>query len=167
MTTEINNSNNIDNENTELKPDEDKPTEVNSEITGPPAVEEVGTKEETAANSQETTEEKKTEEKARTTTGNRPENQTQRQSYSDRRRDYQRSDSSQRYSRFKRKVCRFCTDKNAEINYKDSGLLERFITDRGKILPRRVTGTCARHQRDLAKAIKRARIIALIPYVEK
>ena len=73
----------------------------------------------------------------------------------------------QRFSKFKRKVCRFCTDKNAVIDYKRADILGRFITDRGKILPRRVTGTCARHQRDLARAIKRARIIALLPFLEK
>ena len=73
----------------------------------------------------------------------------------------------QRNVRFKRKVCRFCHDKNAKIDYKDVKLMEQFITDRGKILPRRVTGTCARHQRGVAQAVKRARIIALIPFVEK
>lgn len=73
----------------------------------------------------------------------------------------------QRNVRFKRKVCRFCHDKNAVIDYKDVKLMEQFITDRGKILPRRVTGTCARHQRGVAQAVKRARIIALIPFVEK
>lgn len=73
----------------------------------------------------------------------------------------------QRNMRFKRKVCRFCHDKNATIDYKDLKMVEQFITDRGKILPRRVTGTCAKHQRGVAQAIKRARIIALIPFVEK
>ena len=73
----------------------------------------------------------------------------------------------QRNMRFKRKVCRFCHDKNAVIDYKDLKMVEQFITDRGKILPRRVTGTCAKHQRGVAQAIKRARIIALIPFVEK
>lgn len=73
----------------------------------------------------------------------------------------------QRNMRFKRKVCRFCHDKNAQIDYKDVKMVEQFITDRGKILPRRVTGTCAKHQRGVAQAIKRARIIALIPFVEK
>ena len=73
----------------------------------------------------------------------------------------------QRNVRFKRKVCRFCHDKNAVIDYKDVKLMEQFITDRGKILPRRVTGTCAKHQRGVAQAVKRARIIALIPFVEK
>ena len=73
----------------------------------------------------------------------------------------------QRNMRFKRKVCRFCHDKNAAIDYKDLKMVEQFITDRGKILPRRVTGTCAKHQRGVAQAIKRARIIAIIPFVEK
>jgi len=73
----------------------------------------------------------------------------------------------QRNVRFKRKVCRFCTDKNARIDYKDVKMVEQFITDRGKILPRRVTGTCAKHQRGVAQAIKRARILALVPFVEK
>ena len=73
----------------------------------------------------------------------------------------------QRNIRFKRKVCRFCHDKNAQIDYKDVKMVEQFITDRGKILPRRVTGICAKHQRGVALAIKRARIIALIPFVEK
>ena len=73
----------------------------------------------------------------------------------------------QRNMRFKRKVCRYCNDKNARIDYKDVKMVEQFITDRGKILPRRVTGICAKHQRGVALAIKRARIIALIPFVEK
>lgn len=73
----------------------------------------------------------------------------------------------QRNVRFKRKVCKFCYDKNLAIDYKNVKLLEQFITDRGKILPRRVTGTCAKHQRGVAIAIKRARIIALIPFVEQ
>jgi small subunit ribosomal protein S18 len=73
----------------------------------------------------------------------------------------------QRNMRFKRKVCRFCNDKNAHIDYKDVKMVEQFITDRGKILPRRVTGICAKHQRGVALAIKRARIIALVPFVEK
>lgn len=63
----------------------------------------------------------------------------------------------------RRKVCRFCVDK-VEIDYKDIDLLRSFITDRGKIVPRRITGTCARHQRELAVAIKRGRYIALIPF---
>ncbi|MDR2210452.1 MAG: 30S ribosomal protein S18 [Spirochaetaceae bacterium] len=65
---------------------------------------------------------------------------------------------------FKKKVCRFCTQK-LKIDYKDGDVLRKFITERGKILPRRITGTCAKHQRSLAEAIKRARIIALLPFV--
>jgi small subunit ribosomal protein S18 len=65
----------------------------------------------------------------------------------------------------KKKVCQFCADKNARIDYKDVDLLSKFITDRGKMLPKRVTGTCALHQREVARAIKRARIVALLPYV--
>jgi len=64
----------------------------------------------------------------------------------------------------KKKVCKFCVQK-LKIDYKDADALRRFITERGKILPRRITGTCAKHQRALAEAIKRARIIALLPFV--
>ncbi|MCK4538042.1 MAG: 30S ribosomal protein S18 [Candidatus Krumholzibacteria bacterium] len=63
------------------------------------------------------------------------------------------------------KPCRFCADK-LTIDYKNDALLRRFVTDRGKISPRRITGTCARHQRQLAMAIKRARAIALLPFVK-
>jgi small subunit ribosomal protein S18 len=66
----------------------------------------------------------------------------------------------------KRKVCKFCK-KGFAIDYKDADNLRRFITERGKIVPRRITGTCARHQRVLTRAIKRARILALLPFVEK
>jgi len=65
---------------------------------------------------------------------------------------------------FKKKVCKFCAQK-LKINYKEADTLRRFITERGKILPRRITGTCAKHQRALALAIKQARSIALLPYV--
>jgi small subunit ribosomal protein S18 len=65
----------------------------------------------------------------------------------------------------KRKVCAFCSDGVEEIDYKDPAKLRRYISDRGKIEPRRRTGTCARHQRALARAIKRARHLALLPYV--
>jgi small subunit ribosomal protein S18 len=65
---------------------------------------------------------------------------------------------------FKKKVCKFCMQK-LKIDYKDPDTLRRFITERGKILPRRITGTCAKHQRALALAIKRARILALLPFV--
>ena len=65
----------------------------------------------------------------------------------------------------KRRVCFFCRDKVTNIDYKDPALLRPYISDRGKILPRRKSGTCARHQRRLAMAIKRARFLALLPYV--
>ncbi len=65
---------------------------------------------------------------------------------------------------FKKKKCFFCKEKR-DIDYKDSKLLARFVSDRGKILPRRITGTCAMHQRKLKVAIKRARYMALLPYV--
>ncbi len=64
----------------------------------------------------------------------------------------------------RRKVCAFCADKTKEIDYKDVGRLRRFLSDRGKIEPRRKTGTCAKHQRRLAVALKRARFMALLPY---
>ncbi len=69
-----------------------------------------------------------------------------------------------RGKRGKRKACVFCVDKIDYIDYKDVGKLRRFITERGKILPRRITGNCAKHQRELTRAIKRARNIALLPY---
>lgn len=65
----------------------------------------------------------------------------------------------------RRKVCSFCADRVESIDYKDVARLRRFVSERAKILPRRVTGTCARHQRELTVAIKRARQIALMPFV--
>ncbi len=65
----------------------------------------------------------------------------------------------------RRKVCSFCVDRIDTIDYKDVARLRRFVSERAKILPRRVTGTCARHQRELTVAIKRARQIALMPFV--
>ena len=67
----------------------------------------------------------------------------------------------------RRKVCAFCVDKIQHIDYKDVARLRRFTSERGKILPRRMTGTCAKHQRQLSTAIKRARTIALMPYVSE
>ena len=64
----------------------------------------------------------------------------------------------------RKKVCAFCVEKVEKIDYKDAAKLRRYTSDRAKILPRRVTGTCAYHQRELTKAIKRARQIALMPY---
>ena len=65
----------------------------------------------------------------------------------------------------RKKVCVYCVDKNAVIDYKDTNKLKRYISERGKILPRRITGNCAKHQRKLTTAIKRARHIALMPYI--
>lgn len=65
----------------------------------------------------------------------------------------------------RRKVCRFCADTNLAIDYKDPKSLRYFVTERGKIIPRRISGTCAKHQRSLTLAIKRARTIALLPFV--
>ena len=67
--------------------------------------------------------------------------------------------------RKRRKVCQFCVDKCQSIDYKDTVKLRRYLSERSKILPRRTTGTCAMHQRQLTEAIKRARQIALLPYV--
>jgi small subunit ribosomal protein S18 len=64
----------------------------------------------------------------------------------------------------RRKVCRFCADKNVVIDYKDPGTLKHFITDRGKIIPRRISGNCAKHQRKVALHVKRARMVALMPF---
>lgn len=66
--------------------------------------------------------------------------------------------------RSRKKVCAFCVEKSEEIDYKDIAKLRKFTSERAKILPRRVTGTCARHQRELTTAIKRARQVALMPY---
>lgn len=67
--------------------------------------------------------------------------------------------------RGRRKVCSFCVDRVAHIDYKDISRLRKYTSERAKIIPRRVTGTCAKHQRELTIAIKRARIVALMPYV--
>jgi len=65
----------------------------------------------------------------------------------------------------KKKVCAFCAEKVARIDYKDAAKLRKFVSERSKILPRRITGTCAKHQRELTTAIKRARQIAILPYI--
>lgn len=82
---------------------------------------------------------------------------------------FEKTDRPERPSRGgrkgRRKVCQFCVDKVEYIDYKDVARLRRFMSERAKILPRRVTGTCARHQRELTVAIKRARQIALLPFV--
>lgn len=72
---------------------------------------------------------------------------------------------ARRERRRRRKVCTFCVDKIRQVDYKDAGRLRRFLTERGKILPRRISGNCANHQRQLTRAIKRARQLALLPYV--
>ncbi len=64
----------------------------------------------------------------------------------------------------RRKVCRFCTDKELVMDYKDVKILRNFVTERGKIIPKRIYGTCASHQRQVTEAIKRARHLALLPY---
>lgn len=66
---------------------------------------------------------------------------------------------------FRKKVCKFCVDKNETIDYKDALKLRKFITEKGKVLPSRITGNCAGHQRAIAIAIKRARHVALLPFV--
>jgi len=64
----------------------------------------------------------------------------------------------------RRKVCRFCADKDSTIDYKDTRALSSFVTERGKVVPSRITGNCAKHQRQLTTAIKRARAVALLPF---
>lgn len=68
------------------------------------------------------------------------------------------------FKRSRKKVCRFCTDKEVVLDYKYPQTLKYFVTERGKIIPSRITGTCAEHQRHLAKEIKKARMIALLPF---
>ena len=65
----------------------------------------------------------------------------------------------------RRKVCRFCLDSGLAIDYKDVNTLRQFITERGKIIPRRISGNCARHQRQVTRAIKQARLLSLVPYI--
>ena len=78
---------------------------------------------------------------------------------------YQSRHSSDGGSTSRRKACRFCADPTLVIDYKDARMLRSFITERGKILPRRLTGLTAKQQRDLTNAVKRARIVALLPFV--
>jgi small subunit ribosomal protein S18 len=78
----------------------------------------------------------------------------------------------QKYKKYRRpyhrrKVCKFCVDTSLVIDYKDSKFLRYFTTERGKIIPRRISGNCAKHQRELTRAIKRARTIALMPYTAR
>ncbi|MBM4235080.1 MAG: 30S ribosomal protein S18 [Firmicutes bacterium] len=67
----------------------------------------------------------------------------------------------------KRKICSYCVDKIVNVDYKQYEKLKRFVTERGKVLPRRISGNCAKHQRQLTKAIKRARIMALMPFTSE
>jgi small subunit ribosomal protein S18 len=64
----------------------------------------------------------------------------------------------------RRKMCKFCGDETIKIDYKDAGLLKYFITDRGKLVPRRISGNCAKHQREISTAVNRARMIAIMPF---
>jgi ribosomal protein S18 len=80
----------------------------------------------------------------------------------DKRREKKQDDAWQKKQ--KKKVCIFCRDKVTHVDFKDTALLRRFVSDRGKIRARRVTGTCSQHQRDVASAVKNAREMALLPY---
>ncbi|MDY3928593.1 MAG: 30S ribosomal protein S18 [Clostridia bacterium] len=77
----------------------------------------------------------------------------------------EKTERPMKVKRAKKKVCIFCVDKADSIDYKDTAKLRRFITERGKIVPRRISGNCAKHQRQLTEAVKRARQIALLPFV--
>ncbi len=83
----------------------------------------------------------------------------------DKRKFDKKSDTRRRPYILRRRKCRFCTDKTLKIDYKDCQLLRRLTTERGKIIPSRISGTCAKHQRRVATAIKRARNIGLLPYL--
>ena len=85
--------------------------------------------------------------------------------FSGRRRSSSFGNSGQKTLYQRKKVCRFCVDKALGIDYKDDGVLQYFVTERGKIIPRRISGACAKHQRQVTRAIKRARNIAIIPYI--
>ena len=78
-----------------------------------------------------------------------------------------RSSAAKKERRPKRKVCTFCADKLPDINYKDVTRLRKYVSERGKILPRRISGNCAKHQRALTVAVKRARIIAFLPFTSE
>lgn len=78
-----------------------------------------------------------------------------------------RAKNEKSYRRPRKKVCNFCVERVDEIDYKDVDKLKKYVSDKGKILPRRVTGTCAKHQRKVTEAIQRARHIALLPYTVK
>ena len=83
-----------------------------------------------------------------------------------RRRNNQDDDYNPKFRKIRKKVCPLCADKNFELDYKNADQLKKFINEKGKILPRRATGACARHQRVITTAVKRARHIAIIPYTQ-
>ena len=76
-------------------------------------------------------------------------------------------DFNPRFKKMRKKVCPLCADKNLVLDYKNAEQLKKFINDKGKILPRRATGACAKHQREITLAVKRARHIAILPYATK
>ncbi len=78
-----------------------------------------------------------------------------------------KDDKLRRRKVFRKKVCRFCADKIDKIDYKDIQRLRNCVTERGKMLPSRISGTCARHQKQLSAAVKRARFVALLPYMAR
>ncbi len=82
------------------------------------------------------------------------------------RRNNQDDDFNPKFRKMRKKVCPLCGDKTLVLDYKDADQMRKFINERGKILPRRVTGACAKHQREITLAVKRARHIAIIPYTE-
>ncbi|MFH1857390.1 MAG: 30S ribosomal protein S18 [Candidatus Omnitrophota bacterium] len=92
-------------------------------------------------------------------------NEVRRREYTTRRQDYRDREYGEKGYFFRKKVCKFCVEKSDEIDYKDVSRLQKFVTERGKILPSRISGTCAKHQRKLTRAIKHARVIALLPFV--
>ena len=74
------------------------------------------------------------------------------------------SDYNPKFRKMRKKVCPLCADKDLELDYKNADQMKKFVNDKGKILPRRATGACAKHQRDITLAVKRARQIAVLPY---
>ncbi len=83
-----------------------------------------------------------------------------------RRNNNQDDDFNPKFRKMKKKVCVLCSDKNFELDYKNADQLKKFINEKGKILPRRATGACAKHQRDITNAVKRARHIAILPFTQ-
>ena len=79
-------------------------------------------------------------------------------------RNNNQDDYNPKFRKMRKKVCPLCADKNLVLDYKHADQLRKFINDKGKILPRRATGACAKHQRDITQAVKRARQIAILPY---